>query len=312
MYKGPWDNAREEGRQEKKWLLVNIQNGNVFDCQALNRDLWKDPSVVETVRENFLFLQYDQADVRAEQYLNYYFQDHQNYDLYPHIAIVDPRTGEQVKVWSRETPKVPDFLMQLHEFLDRYSLSNNARNPIAKRKPEVRKDIYQMSEEEQLQAAMQASLDTQSKEDKAFKIDDPDDLTKSISDLAGNGKGKAALSGQEGGAMPTSEDLGQASGALTSPFSSIRSDRPHVEPALGPGVTRIQFRHSAGRVIRRFDVSDPVLRIYEWLKAEPLEGKEGIPFELIAVGKNLMELAGETIEQAGLKNGTVMIEFLED
>jgi len=314
MYKGPWDNAREEGREQKKWLLVNIQNGNVFDCQALNRDLWKDPSIVETVRENFLFLQYDQADVRAEQYLNYYFQDHENYDLYPHIAIVDPRTGEQVKVWSRETPKPPEFLMQLHEFLDRYSLNNNARNPVAKRKPEAKKerDIYQMTEEEQLQAAMQASLDTQGREGKSLKIDDPDDLTRSIGDLTGEGKGKAAVSNDQEDAMPIPEGVGQASGSLESPFSSIRSDRPHVEPAPGPGVTRIQFRHSAGRVIRRFNVSDPVLRIYEWLKAEPLEGKEGVAFELVAVGKNLMDLTEATIEQAGLKNGTVMIEFLED
>ena len=309
MYKGPWELARKEGREEKKWLLVNIQNGNVFDCQALNRDLWKEPSVVETVRENFLFLQYDQADVRAEQYLNYYFQDHQNYDLYPHIAIVDPRTGEQVKVWSRETPKAAEFLMQLHEFLDRYSLNNNARNPVAKRKPEVRKerDIYQMSEDEQLQAAMQASLDTQG-EGKLLKIDDPDDLTRSISDLVGNGKGKAPA----GDAMSNLEEASQATESLASPFSSIRSDRPHIEPAPGPGVTRIQFRHSAGRVIRRFDVADPVMRIFEWLKAEPLEGKEGITFELIAVGQNLMELVEDTIEQAGLKNGTVMIEFLEE
>jgi UBX domain-containing protein 7 len=314
MYKGPWDNAREEGREQKKWLLVNIQNGNVFDCQALNRDLWKDPSVVETVRENFLFLQYDQADVRAVQYLNYYFQDHENYDLYPHIAIVDPRTGEQVKVWSRETPKAPEFLMQLHEFLDRYSLNNNARNPVAKRKPEAKKerDISQMTEEEQLQAAMQASLDTQGKESKSLKIDDPDDLTRSVGDLTGEGKGKAAVSNDQEDAAPIPEGVGQASGSLESPFSSIRSDRPHVEPAAGPGVTRIQFRHSAGRVIRRFNVSDLVLRIYEWLKAEPLEGKEGIAFELVAVGKNLMDLTEATIEQAGLKNGTVMIEFLED
>jgi hypothetical protein len=314
MYKGPWDNAREEGREQKKWLLVNIQNGNVFDCQALNRDLWKDASVVETVRENFLFLQYDQADVRAVQYLNYYFQDHENYDLYPHIAIVDPRTGEQVKVWSRETPKALDFLMQLHEFLDRYSLNNNARNPVAKRKPEAKKekDVYQMTEEEQLQAAMQASLDTQGRESKSLKIDDPDDLTRSIGDLTGEGKGKAAVSNNQEDAMLIPEDIGQASGSLESSFSLIRSDRPHVEPAPGPGVTRIQFRHSAGRVIRRFNVSDPVLRIYEWLKAEPLEGKEGVAFELVAVGKNLMDLTEATIEQAGLKNGTVMIEFLQD
>jgi hypothetical protein len=314
MYKGPWDNAREEGREQKKWLLVNIQNGNVFDCQALNRDLWKDPSIVETVRENFLFLQYDQADVRAVQYLNYYFQDHENYDLYPHIAIVDPRTGEQVKVWSRETPKALDFLMQLHEFLDRYSLNNNARNPVAKRKPEAKKekDVHQMTEEEQLQAAMQASLDTQGRESKSLKIDDPDDLTRSIGDLTGEGKGKAAVSNNQEDAMLIPEDIGQASGSLESSFSLIRSDRPHVEPAPGPGVTRIQFRHSAGRVIRRFNVSDPVLRIYEWLKAEPLEGKEGVAFELVAVGKNLMDLTEATIEQAGLKNGTVMIEFLLD
>ena len=314
MYKGPWDSAREEGREGKKWLLVNIQNGNVFDCQALNRDLWKEPSVVETVRENFLFLQYDQADVRAEQYLNYYFQDHQNYDLYPHIAIVDPRTGEQVKVWSRETPKAPDFLMQLHEFLDRYSLNNNARNPVAKRKPEVKKqkDVYEMSEDEQLQAAMQASLDTQGAEANLPKVSDPDDLTRSIGDLPGNGKGKAVSSNQDGDVVSVSEDGGQAPESLPSPFLSIRSDRHHVEPAPGPGVTRIQFRHSAGRVIRRFNESDPVLTIFEWLKAEPLEGKDGVSFELIAVGRNLMESAQDTIDQAGLKNGTVMVEFLED
>ena len=40
----------------------------------------------------------------------------------------------------------------------------------------------QYRREEQLQAAMQASLDTQSREGNPFKIDDPDDLTKSIGD----------------------------------------------------------------------------------------------------------------------------------
>ncbi len=71
-------------------------------------------------------------------YLQYYFQGSDVSDNYPHIAIVDPRTGEQVKVWSgAPVIKAPDFLMQLHEFLDRYSLKQNARNPVAKRKPEV-------------------------------------------------------------------------------------------------------------------------------------------------------------------------------
>ena len=316
MYKGPWDSAREEGREQKKWLLVNIQDGSVFDCQVLNRDLWKNSGVAETVRENFIFLQYNREDVRAEQYLQYYFQQHHDIDLYPHIAIVDPRTGEQVKVWSGEVPKAPEFLMQLHEFLDRYSLNNSIRNPVAKRKPEPKKDkdVHLMTEEEQLERAMQASLATQTNDAQLPRADDPDDLTRSIGNLDGKGKQNAADAERgEADAMSIFENGNQVSAVpLTSPFSLILSDRPHSEPAAGPHVTRIQFRLPAGRVIRRFTLSDPVRRIYEWLKAEPLEGKEGAEFELVAMGKNLMGSAETTIEQAGLKNGTVMVEFVEE
>jgi UBX domain-containing protein 7 len=308
MYKGGWDSAREEGREGLKWLLVNIQDGSVFDCQVLNRDLWKNPSVVDTVRENFIFLQYSKDDIRAEQYLQYYFQEHSNPDLYPHIAIVDPRTGEQVKVWSTEVPKPSDFLMQIHEFLDRYSLSSHARNPIAKRKSEAKKPktIDQMTEEEQLERAMQASLAAQPENAEKTKFEDPDELTRSVGEIVG--KGKSA--DRDPDSMSTVEN-GHETPSTPSPFSLIFSDRPHDEPAAGPDVTRIQFRHPAGRVIRRFATSDPVRRIFEWLKAAPLEGKEGAEFELVAMGQNLMDAADQSIEQAGLKNGTVMIEFLD-
>ncbi len=308
MYKGGWDSAREEGREELKWLLVNIQDGSVFDCQVLNRDLWKNPSVVDTIRENFLFLQYSKDDIRADQYLQYYFQEHSNPDLYPHIAIVDPRTGEQVKVWSTEVPKHGEFLMQLHEFLDRYSLSSNARNPIAKRKSEAKrpKSIDQMTEEEQLERALQASLAAQSENAEKTKVEDPDELTRSVGDMIEKGK-----SAERDSDIMSIVENGHETSSASSPFSRIPSDRPHEEPAAGPDVTRIQFRHPAGRIIRRFATSDPVRRIFEWLKSEPLEGKEVAAFELVSMGKNLMDLADQSIEQAGLKNGTVMIEFLE-
>lgn len=308
MYNGGWENAREEGREQLKWLLVNIQDGSVFDCQILNRDLWKNSSVVDTVRENFIFLQYSKDDVRADQYLQYYFQEHSNPDLYPHIAIVDPRTGEQVKVWSTEVPKQSDFLMQLHEFLDRYSLSSHARNPIAKRKPEAKKPktLDQMTEDEQLERAVQASLAAQSEHAAKAKFEDPDDLTRSVGEVGE--KGKAVE--RDADTTPIVEN-GPERSSEPSPFSLIPSDRPHQEPAAVPGVTRIQFRHPAGRIIRRFATSDPVRRIFEWLKAEPLEGKEATAFELVAMGQNLMDVADQSIEQAGLKNGTVMVEFLE-
>jgi hypothetical protein len=54
--------------------------------------------------------------------------------------------------------------------------------------------------------------------------------------------------------------------------------------------------------------------MYEWLKAEPLEGKADVKFELkrMPQGQDLIELLDSTIEEAGLKQGTVMIEFVTD
>jgi UBX domain-containing protein 7 len=315
MSRVDFEEGRQEGRNQEKWLLVNIQDPSVFDCQVLNRDLWKDPQIRDTVRENFVFMQYNKEDEQASQYIQYYFQASDDQDSFPHISIIDPRTGEQVKVWSGPpVPKASDFLMQLHEFLDRYSLKQNARNPVAKRKAEVKKEkkLDMMSEEEMLEMALQNSLAN----DTPKRQEDPDDLTRSIGDL-GKGKGKVIdLDDAEMQDVPppaTTNGHDETPVPLASPFASIAADRPHTEPSSDPSITtRIQFRHSGGRVIRRFSLTDPVRRIYEWLKASPLEGKKGVEFDLVFMAKNLMDLLEDTIEEAGLKNGTVMVEFLED
>ena len=311
MYTRSWEDARDEGKEDKKWLLVNIQDASIFDCQVLNRDIWKNESIVETVKEYFIFMQYSKEDPRAGQYIQYYFQNYESQDAYPHIAIVDPRTGEQVKTWSGPPmPKAADFLMQLHEFLDRYSLRSNAKMPVAKRKPEIKKEkqVSQMTEEEQLEMALKASMQGQS----AGKDEDPDDLTRSVPDI-GKGKGKAQevvdLDDEEMYEDIAAVEEKPQDVSTTSPFQAISSANPHTEPPQDPESTRIQFRHPAGRVIRRFLVSDQVRRIYEWLKAAPLEGKEGANFELIFLGKNMIDSLDKTIEDAGLKNGTVMVEF---
>lgn len=303
MYKGSWEDARDEGKEHKKWLLVNIQDASIFDCQVLNRDLWKNDGVTDTVKENFILLQYSKDDPRADQYIQYYFHDHSNPDAYPHVAVVDPRTGEQIKLWSRKIPKAADFLMQLHEFLDRYSLDVGARNPVAKRKAEVKKkSIDQMTEEEQLEQALQASMAGQGESSLKPPVEDPDDLTRSITDLQG-------AKTQEPDAMSIYE--GKEAATETSAFASIPAVQ-HVEPRPDPGITRVQIRHPAGRIVRRFDENDPVQRIYEFLKAEPLAGREGQEFELVSMGKNLLEIRHESIEAAGLKNGTIMVEFVEE
>jgi hypothetical protein len=306
-----WDAARELGKEEEKWILVNIQDASIFDCQQLNRDIWKDQGIKEVVKENFLFMQYNKDDARGATYIQYYFQASDSEDAYPHIAIVDPRTGEQVKVWSgRPLPKAPDFLMQLIEFLDRYSLDLSKKNPVARRKEEKPKavDVDRLTEEEMLDLALQNSLGGAAPS--GPKENDPDELTKSFGDVS-KGKGKEVDDDME---VENGGHEDQTENAIPTVYSRISSSNPHTEPDAGPDVTRIQFRHSNGRVVRRFKVSDSVEQLFEWLKAEPLDGKANIPFDLRAMpaGKDLAEQLHETIESAGLKMGTVMVEYLED
>lgn len=305
MSRLPWDVARDEGKETEKWLLVNIQDASVFDCQVLNRDLWKDRGVQDTVKEHFIFLQYSKDDPRASSYLQYYFQASDVSDNYPHIAIVDPRTGEQMKVWSGPPLVKPaDFLMQLHEFLDRYSLNHNVRNPVAKRKSDKKdKNIDAMTEEEMMEMALRNSLG--GPVEAGQTLEDPDELTRSTENV----KGKGRATEEEDVSMEEPEPV-----AETSPFASIPSNQPHTEPDADPATTtRIQFRHPSGRVIRRFALSDPVQRIYEWLKADPpLEGKAGVEFDLNSMGRNLIDQLHTSIADAGLKNGTVMIGYLEE
>lgn len=309
----PLDAARDVGKEEKKWILVNLQKLDDFRCQVLNRDHWKNEDIASLIREHFVFLQYTLDDPLAQSYTTFYFanQAHEDENNYPHVSIIDPRTGEQVKVWSGDGfPSPAEFHHDLVEFLDRYSLAANSKNPVVKSKPKTRpKDIGRMTEEEMLEMALQNSLNEDGGTSEPT-VHDPDALTKSNPDI-GKGKGKAVeepidLTG--GSSQTPQETTGSA-------FSQISSTNPHVEPENNPATTtRIQFRHAGGRIIRRFTITDPVRRIYEWLKAEPLEGKEGVQFELKAMpaGRDLITELDKTIEEAGLKQGTVMIEFIED
>lgn len=308
--------ARDEGKENEKWILINVQDPSIFDCQVLNRDIWKNESIRETVKEHFIFLQYNKGDPRGQEYIQYYFANQQeNDDSYPHIAIVDPRTGEQVKTWSGSpAPKASDFLMDLHEFLDRYSLSMQSKNPVQNKRKEAKKDVAAMTDEEMMEMAMQQSLANGGGPPKEA---DPDSLTKP----SDKGKARALVADAMDTAdlgPPAPSDRTQPASASAAPkqdtpFSRISSTTPHEEPtSTDPKeTTRIQFRYSGGRVVRRFQLSEPVRRIYEWLKASPIEGKEGADFELIAMGKNLIDMLETPIADAGLKNGTVMVEFVE-
>ena len=119
MFDGAWDEALALAKQNGKWILLNVQDNGIFECQLLNRDIWKASDVVDIVQQNFIFLQYLRDDIRASPYLQRFSSRYvDDVDEYPLIAIVDPRTEIQVHLWSKTAPKPDRFTLELLEVLD--------------------------------------------------------------------------------------------------------------------------------------------------------------------------------------------------
>lgn len=58
MFKeGGFEGARTMAKDNKRWLMVNIQRDNEFSSHALNRDVWRDELVENLIREGFIFWQ---------------------------------------------------------------------------------------------------------------------------------------------------------------------------------------------------------------------------------------------------------------
>lgn len=285
MAKLTLDGARAKGRRpgKMKWIMINIQDNGIFQCQALNRDVWSSKRIRKIIKRRFIFLQYQFESRMAQQYLNYY--NLHDKELLPHIAILDPMTGERVKQWNTYLPTEEQFLSELNRFLNEFSLDPAASNPIVK-EPTPELDPTMMTEEQQMDIAIRQSLNigTHSNENPSIENIDPSDdsIVESIND--------------------------------TDPFDSIKPIE-HKELENQPGMTtRIQIRTGDGkRFIRRFNSkSDTVRTIYEVIKTE-MSGYETCHFILSDHRRNnLIEKLDQSIEEAGLNNSNLLLESSND
>jgi UBX domain-containing protein 7 len=178
--------------------------------------------------------------------------------------------------------------------------------------------VDRMTEEQMLEMALKQSLESSNgggESSRQSTIVDPDSLTKSPMPKTKQLPTHSLVEAADAPTPGAGQGQGQQPAATEeSVFARISSSSPHEEPKNDPATTtRIQFRHATGRIIRRFNTQDRVERIYEWLKAEPMEGKDGVEFELkkMPQGQDLLESLDMTVEAAGLKQGTVMIEFVD-
>jgi len=131
----PYYEAIEQAKSEGKWVLVNIQQAEVFASHQLNRDVWSDDTIKDVVIGSFLFWQRDDKSTEGDQFC----QMHQCGHQLPHICVIDPRTGRRVKAWDgRKWVESHAAAEYLFGFLDEFSLSRSppANSPAAS--PSVR------------------------------------------------------------------------------------------------------------------------------------------------------------------------------
>ncbi|SCU83706.1 LAMI_0C04258g1_1 [Lachancea mirantina] len=292
MAKVDLDGAKERARVQKKWIMINIQAVDIFQCQALNRDLWSDKEVAKIIKQNFLFLQYQYDSSSATSYVQFYGLH--NRDNLPHIAILDPMTGERLVQWNREVPEVDAFIARVQSFLSDFSLDAPSHNPLV-RHPTPQPDPTTLSEEQQMEIAIKQSLGASDSNEECRPNDKRDDDS-----LTSHNDTQVAHSDS------IDEDLDL--------FLRIKPVS-HPEPANEPGkTTRIQIRTGDGRrLVRRFlPTHDTVQTIYEVVKSE-LDGFETDVFTISDHNReNLIAKLSQTIEEAGLKNSSLLLEKVQE
>ncbi|KAI7861355.1 hypothetical protein BDF14DRAFT_1870558 [Spinellus fusiger] len=300
MFCGTFEEARETAKTKNRWLLINIQDPTEFSCQILNRDLWSDTIVKEVVRESFVFLQYTRESPEGKRYLTLY-----PIQSYPHVACIDARTGERIKVWEKALSSA-DFIMEATECLEA-GASGNVR-PTTMKRARVTKDVMDMSEEEQINAAIEASLKRSSS--------DTDTDTSTVSTpptqdtLYTHSHELTAMEGQE----EEQEEGQEEEQEMVHPHkevSILNAIQPvqREEPTDLALSTRIQLRLPDGkRIIRRFLKTDPVRHLFEFVKTQVPETQQQ-PFELVFNRQQLIDVLDQPIHEAGLENAAVHFVF---
>eukprot|EP01125_Pyxidicula_operculata_P014086 TRINITY_DN4672_c0_g1_i3.p1 TRINITY_DN4672_c0_g1~~TRINITY_DN4672_c0_g1_i3.p1 ORF type:complete len:450 (+),score=48.50 TRINITY_DN4672_c0_g1_i3:874-2223(+) len=155
-YKGPFEHAMEKAKQMGRYLLVNIQERKEFDCQKMNRDTWSNKLLKELIKTNFVFWQGDRE--LADFYCNHY-----EVCGLPHVAVIDPRTGESLRKWDFFID-ADTLLVQLPNLLYEKPMDNDTDFQVIEKPKESfkysGKSLDEWSEEEQTRIAIQRSLHT--------------------------------------------------------------------------------------------------------------------------------------------------------
>lgn len=264
MQKVDIDGAKTLGRSEKKWILVNIQDATEFVCQVLNRDFWSNEDVKRKVRDNFIFLQYQHDSPNGERYLNFY-----TLEKYPHILILDPLTAERVyKFTEGEVPNVEEWLEEVDEFLDKFSIFGT-NNPTIHHEKKFNPE--ELTEEQQIEYAMKQSM--------------------------GN-----APQPQEIEEQP--EEQPEEQGDV---FDKIKAQDHEVDDSEPTTRLQIRFPNGK-RLVHKFKLSDTIGTIYSWLKFAQEDYPRFNLSNASDKSFKMIDSLQMTLEESKLKNASILLE----
>lgn len=301
IFRPPWDiinkidldTAKKVAREANKWILVNIQDVTDFRCQCLNRDFWSSRQIKDLVRENFVFLQYHNDSPSGEMYRNLYPFGEE----YPHIAILDPMTGERMMMWNTN-PEIHKFIEQVVDFLTRYS-ADGATAKVAPTSVGLTKnnaiDLEEEEEEEEEDNDNSVEHIVSSSDDEDEADDEP-----------------IAVTARE---EPENEpkELSYAQKIKVLEAKDLPDPPANTDPSQ---TTRIQIRSGIDgkRVVKKFNVDDPIVRIFEFVKFAFADSLGGRAFTLKMQRENLGDSldSDKTILDCQLKNASLLLEVLDE
>lgn len=269
-------------KKKSKWILINIQDVNNFECMKLNRDIWSDPIIKSIIKKNFLFNQFDKTERAGREYLFLYplsdkipglvrrkpesiINDGVVRDDFgdrlelPVIGIIDPVTGALMECWNGGIQNKVEFINELNRFVDHFD--NN--NP----------DAVIISD------------------------DSPNEPTEEVQEEIVEEP------------LPEEADETDEYKAL---FNKIEP-KEYNEPSSDVPSTRIQFRmfNNGKRIIKKVSMEDKIRDLFAFCKHDTDNFPEGSYFELHLDGSNLIEHIDKTIEEMNLKMSSLTVEFIE-
>lgn len=297
-FPGSLQEARTICKEEKKWLIVNIQQHTIFSSQILNRDTWVNDGVITILRSNFIFWQRGNTSRDGMDYVARYAVTEEEL---PRIAILDPRTGAEILVILGYIPP-EEFAMTVLEFLTDNSVEG-LDAPVVRQHTVDRRRLGTKNS-----TAVQQSVSTS-----VSAAEEDEDAAESMATDDDDYEYKTDLSASDKSSFKSVTVAAPA--PIPVPAPPVKTWDVPEEPGVTDSDTcKISIKLANGKnLVRRFRKTDLVSALFGVAASQvPEAGVEGRPFDICTTfpTKSLSPFEDQTLEDQKLIGSALVMRWL--